>query len=294
MKLLKLKGMDKLYEKLPAYQGKRLGILILRAALGALLAYLFLITLDIIPRFFSDITILALIEPLLPFIGSLVVAGVAIWLISSVWNKREETKEKFGALAYQKMFPMGLVGVGLIPPLVFHAFTSIRSLPLINPVAPVNDLTTQMSTSLLQMLGVPHEIDIWLRLILSAVFFLFGLATMRSSILTFGMDYMAVVYLYFPEESEVQDHAIYSVIRHPAYLSASLMAVGGLFSRFSVYSILLALIVYLVLRNQISREEKELIERFGDEYIDYRKRVPTLLVRPSKFREYLRFLKETF
>ena len=43
----------------------------------------------------------------------------------------------------------------------------------------------------------------------------------------------------------------------------------------------------------LAREEKELIERFGDGYSDYRKRVPALLVRPSRFKEYLRFLKET-
>ncbi len=282
--------MDKLYEKLPAYPGRRLAILPLQAVFLAVLAFAFILILDIVPRVFGDIVILVVIEPLLPIVGSLVIAAIAIWLISRVWNKREEMKEKFGDLAYQKMFPGGLIGVGLVPALVFHAFTSIRSLP---PGPPVNDLTTQLSRSLLPLMGVPLEIDIWLRLILSAVFFLFGLATMRSSILAFGMDYMAVVYLYFPEESEVQDHAIYSVIRHPAYLSASLMAAGGLFFRFSVYSILLALIVYLLLRNQISREEKELIERFGDGYRNYRMRVPALLVRPNKFREYLRFLRET-
>jgi protein-S-isoprenylcysteine O-methyltransferase Ste14 len=111
--------------------------------------------------------------------------------------------------------------------------------------------------------------------------------------MTFGIDYMAVVYLYFPEESEIQDHAIYSVIRHPTYLGAALLGAAGLFFRFSVYSILFFVIIYLILRFQISREEKELIERFGNGYDDYRKRVPALLVSPSKIREYFRFLRET-
>ena len=37
-------------------------------------------------------------------------------------------------------------------------------------------------------------------------------------------------------------------------------------------------------------EEKELIERFGDSYIEYRKKVPALFVRPKKIGVYLKFL----
>jgi protein-S-isoprenylcysteine O-methyltransferase Ste14 len=142
-------------------------------------------------------------------------------------------------------------------------------------------------------LGVSQESDLLIRIVLSAVFFVFGLATVRSAIMTFGIDYMAVVYLYFPEESEVQDHAIYSVIRHPTYLAGTLLAAAGLFFRFSIYSILFFLIIYLIFRLQISREEEELIERFGEGYDDYRKRVPALLVNPSKIRQYFRFLRKS-
>jgi protein-S-isoprenylcysteine O-methyltransferase Ste14 len=287
---LKLKGIEKLREKLPAYPGKRLAIIPLQSFLIAVLAIVFLIILDITPRMYSYITILVIIEPLLPIIGSLLIAALANWLVSSVWSKREETKSQLGDLAYQKMFPRGLTGVFLWAPLMFHTFTSIRSLP---PGPPVNDVTVLLSRSLIAFLGVSQEIDIWFRIVLSAVFFVLGLATVRSAIMTFGIDYMAVVYLYFPEESEVQDHAIYSVIRHPTYLAGTLLAAAGLFFRFSIYSILFFLIIYLIFRMQISREEEELIERFGEGYDDYRKKVPALLVKPSKIRQYFRFLRET-
>jgi protein-S-isoprenylcysteine O-methyltransferase Ste14 len=288
---LELKGMDKLREKLPAYPGRRLAIIPLQAIIGAGASFVFIIMLDITPRLFSDIAILTLIEPLLPLVGTLVIAALGLWLINRVWSKRDEMKERFGNLSYQKMFPTGLTGVSMVIVLVLHIFVSIRSLP---PGPPVNDITIQWSRSLLQISGVSQEIDIWIRVILSVWFLLFGLATVRSSVLTFGMDYMAVVYLYFPEESEVQDHAIYSVIRHPTYLGGVLLGAAGLFFRFSVYSILLALIVYMAFRNQISREEKELVERFGEGYSDYKKRVPALLVRPRQFKLYLRFLREAF
>jgi len=283
-----LKGMDKLREKLPKYSGNRLAIIPLQSILAAVFSFVFLIALDIVPRLFSDITFLGLIEPLLPIIGSLVIAALALWLISSVWNKREETKSQLGDFAYQKMFPRGLTGVFMGAALLFHTFTSIRSLP---PSPPVNDVTSLLSRSLLPFLGVSQEIDIWFRIVLSAIFFVLGVATVRSALMTFGIDYMAVVYLYFPEESEVQDHAIYSVVRHPTYLALVLMGIGGLIFRFSVYSILLFVIIYLVVRNQISREEKELVERFGEGYSEYREKVPALLVHPSKIGLYFKFLR---
>jgi len=40
---------------------------------------------------------------------------------------------------------------------------------------------------------------------------------LARAISVFGIDYMAVVYLYFPEESEVIENETYSVLRHPTY-----------------------------------------------------------------------------
>lgn len=285
---MKLKGIDKLREKLPAYAGKRIAIFPLLGLIASTLGYLFLIFLDIIPRVFSDNAFLLAIEPFLPLLGSIFIAALALWLIWGVWNKRDQLKGQYGNLAYQKIIPRGIFGVFLVPPVVFQAFTSIRSLP---PGQPVNDLTIQWSRSLLPFLGIAPEIELWLRIILCGVSIVLGALTIRSAILTFGVDYMAVLYLYFPEESEIQEHEIYSVIRHPTYLGGVLLGIAGLFFRFSVYSILLCLLIFLVFRLQIWKEEKELVERFGEGYVEYRKRVPALLVRPSKIKAYFRFLR---
>ena len=284
---MKLKGMEKLREKLPAYPGRRIYLLPLKGIAVGILAYIFLIVLDILPRMFSDIVLLGIIEPALPLLGSLLIVTIALWLLGTLWSRRNFMKSQYGNLSYQMMISRGAMGVALIPPVTLHAATSIRSLP---PVPPVNDLTIQFSKSLLPILGVTPGLDIGIRLVLSGIIFLIGLLVVRSSILTFGIDYMTVVYLYFPEESEVQDHEIYSVVRHPVYMGGVLLGAAGMIFRFSIYSILLFVIVYLIFRVQIKREEHELIERFGNGYREYREKVPALHVQPTDFKSFLKFL----
>ena len=286
---MKIKGIDKLREKLPAYPGRKIYLLPLKGAVAAALAYIFLIALDILPRMFSDIPLLVTIEPALPILGSIFIGTLGISMVGALWRRRDSMKSQYGQLAYQMMIPKGVMGVCLILPVILHAATSIRSLP---PSPPVNDLTIQFSKSLLPILGVTPELDIWIRLVLSGIIMVLGLLVMRSSILTFGFDYMTVVYLYFPEESEVQDHEIYSVVRHPVYLAGALLGAAALIFRFSVYSILFFLIVYLIFKVQIRREERELIERFGDGYREYREKVPALLVRPRDFGLFFKFLSQ--
>ncbi|NHJ14168.1 MAG: hypothetical protein EAX95_10860 [Candidatus Thorarchaeota archaeon] len=285
---MKLKGMDKLREKLPAYPGRRIFLLPIRGLFAAIIGYCFLILLDIVPRLFGSVEVLVPIEPFLPILGSLLMLVMAHILIGKLWRKRDEMKAKYGDLAYQRMIQTGVIGVFLVPPLVFHQFTSIRSLP---PGTPVNPLTVQWSQSLLPLVGTPLFLDILLRVSFSGFFILLGALTVRSSILTFGIDYMTVVYLYFPEESEIQEHEIYSVVRHPAYFGGVLLGLAGLAFRFSVYSILIFLIVYATFWYQTIREERELIQRFGDSFQEYRTRVPRLHISVRNIGKYFRFLK---
>lgn len=280
--------MGKLREKLPGYPGKRIYLFPLIGLICSVVGYCFLIALDITPRIFPTVEILVTLEPFIPILGTLFLAAFGFWIIGSLWRNRDSMKAKMGDLAYQHMIRKGVIGVFLIPPLVFHAFTSIRSIPL---GTPVNPLTTQWSTSLLQLLGIPSELDVMLRLTLSGVFILLGALTVRSALLTFGLDYMTVVYLYFPEESEVVNYEIYSVLRHPTYFGGALLAIASLIFRFSVYSIVIGILTYLVFRLQARREEKELVERFGDSYRNYMKEVPALHVRFKDIRVYLRFLR---
>jgi protein-S-isoprenylcysteine O-methyltransferase Ste14 len=285
---MKLKGIDKLREKLPAYPGKRIFLLPLRGIIGAVLVYCVLILIDILPRLFPDIALLTILEPVLPILGTLCFGILAVQLIAMLWKRRDQMRQEYGDLAYQMMIPKGVMGVMLIPSVIFHAATSIRSLPF---GVPVNDWTTQFSQSLLPLLGIPSEIDVLLRLILSGVAVILGLLVIRSAILTFGIDYMMVVYLYFPEESEVQNHEIYSVVRHPTYMGGVILAVAAMIFRCSVYSILLGIIGFLIFRVHLFREEAELLDRFGEGYGDYMKNVPALHVRLRDLKSLVKFLR---
>ncbi|MCK5388996.1 MAG: hypothetical protein KAJ36_00795 [Candidatus Thorarchaeota archaeon] len=287
---MKLKGIDKLREKLPAYPGRKIYLLPLKGAVAAALAYIFLIGLDILPRLFSDIPLLVTIEPVIPILGSIFIGTIAISLVGTLWRRRDSMKSQYGQLSYQMMISKGAIGIGLIMPVIFHAATSIHLLP---PVQPVNDLTSLFSSLALPLLGVTPELDFWIRLVLSGIILVVGMLIVRSTIFSFGIDYMAVVYLYFPEESEVQDHEIYSVVRHPVYMGGIILGAAAMIFNFSVYSILFFVIVYLIFKVQIRREERELIERFGDGYAEYREKVPALHVRPRDFRAFFKFLRQS-
>lgn len=283
-----LKGMDKIRSKLPDYPGKRIYLLPLRGIIGAILGYCFLILIDILPRLFPDIVFLTILEPSLPILGTLFLGILALYLIAMLWTRRDQMKQEYGDRAYQMMIPKGVTGVFLIPPIIFHAATSIRSLPF---GLPVNEWTTQFSQSLLPLLGIPSELDILGRLFLSGGIMLIGLLVVRSAVLTFGVDYMVVVYLYFPEESEIQNHEIYSVVRHPAYMAGVILAVAAMVFRCSVYSIVLGIIGYLIFRIHIRREEAELLDRFGEGYREYMEKVPALHVRPRDLGSLVKFLR---
>ena len=118
-----------------------------------------------------------------------------------------------------------------------------------------------------------------------------GLLMCTRAIQVFGFDYMVVLYLYFPEESKVQENEIYSVLRHPTYAGALLIALGGAFFTFTLLSFV-TYVLFLVgfYLHVYFVEEKELIQRFGDSYRIYRQKVPAFFINPNNLRIFLCFL----
>ncbi len=72
---------------------------------------------------------------------------------------------------------------------------------------------------------------------------------------------------------------VYSIVRHPQYLGGLLAQVGISFLLSAWYSLLstplMAVTIYLI----SWKEEEELIKEFGNEYEDYKKKVPMLVPR---------------
>ena len=282
-----MKGVNKLRSKLPAYEGRRLGILGIAAVFSIFIGLGIQLLFDILPRLQPTASVLFLLEPVLPVAGSVLISAAALVLVSGLWRKRDTMRAKYGDLAYQRIVPRGIVGVCFVFSLAIHGYVSVRSIPA---GAPLNALTGTLSQSVLPWIGVPHEVDLAVRVVLGVVLLLMGIATAARALLQFGVDYMMVLYLYFPEESEVQNHNIYSVIRHPAYFSVMLLGFGALLSRASVYSLAFFLIIVATLRIHIYVEEKELLQRFGEGYGEYRKSVPGLYVHPRNLGKFFRYL----
>ena len=283
---MEIKGVAKLREKLPKYR-TRLKLLPLVGLVALVISFCFMLSFDIAVRLVGGYESLVTIEPLMPVIGVCLCELVSFFLVTRMWRNREMWKREHGDLAYQKALPNGISGVFILFGVLLHGFVSVRSLP---PIPPLNSLTIIMSRSILPMIGVSEDIDLYLRLILGGVFLLLAMLTARRAILTFGLDYMLVVYLYFPDESEMQEREIYSVVRHPAYFSGVLGAIAFLMFRSSVYSIIFFILLMIYLKAFISVEEGELVERFGESYDNYRKQVPGLYVKPKKIGAFLRYV----
>ena len=72
---------------------------------------------------------------------------------------------------------------------------------------------------------------------------------------------------------------VYAYIRHPRYVQLLLaMSAYVLFVNYLTGYLALAAIVVLLM-GVVALEERELLDRFGDEYRDYKKRVPSFLPR---------------
>jgi protein-S-isoprenylcysteine O-methyltransferase Ste14 len=212
---------------------------------------------------------------------------IGLLLVYQLWARRKSFKEKYGALSYQRVFFAGFGGVAIILSIaVFNiaSFTIWQETNWSNPfqtfVIPLTSLIPGYQI-LFRTLGV----------ILGVFFIVLGMLIIIRALQIFGFDYMAVIYLYFPEESDMQNHEIFSLLRHPTYSAAILISLGGVIINQNIYTIIFWIIFYFGFYIHIHFvEEKELIERFGDSYIDYRKSVPPFFVKPKNYYRFLKFI----
>jgi protein-S-isoprenylcysteine O-methyltransferase Ste14 len=75
-------------------------------------------------------------------------------------------------------------------------------------------------------------------------------------------------------EGKLCKKGVYAYLRHPIYASwISFVVPGVVILRGSILGITIPISMYLIFRAFIQIEEKYLIEKFGDEYIEYKSRV---------------------
>lgn len=286
-------GVKEWRNHLPELNGKKIAIIpiIILLTLSSTWALYFI--LDNLARWFPDPSLTTL-EPWFPFIGPIVALTCAYLMVYSVWYRREKLLASDKVTAYGKAFIYGLAGVSIILATTIHLFDPMIWFPLhlISLPPPYNPLTSTLASSVWDLLA-GHNLTSTplLQVILGTAVFVFGLLIALRSVETFGFDYATVIYLYYPEESQLIDHKIYSIVRNPIYLAAITIGLGGLIFRCSIYTTLVWVFLLLVFVIHIRFvEDRELVERFGDSFRDYQRRVPSLIVYPRNWDKLVLFL----
>ena len=283
-----MKGLDKLKEKLPDYQGTKIRKLLVAAFIIFMSSLLFQLMTDSLPRFFENVVILQILAPFFPILGSIIILSIGFTLVHSFWRARDKYLNEFGELAYQKAFKFIVTSIPMIISVTVHGFFPSDFLVLFKNS---QNLNWYLAYPILDLFFNLSILSLVIRLLFFFSLLSFFLVFMSKTLKTFGIDYMGLVYIYYPEDSTLQNHEIYSILRHPTYHSLMLLSIGGIFLRTSIYSIIY-LIIFLIGFNIHLKfiEEKELIERFGEEYKKYKEKVPAFFVRVKDLKKYFSFV----
>ncbi|MHA1510724.1 MAG: methyltransferase family protein [Promethearchaeota archaeon] len=279
---MEIKGLNKFREKLPILSGKRI-ILLPIYTLSVLFLFIQFVTfIYSLPNNSNQISMI------FPLLGILLLEIIALFLVYQFWLWRDKLKAKYKQKSYQKIIFVGFGGIIIMMALAFNNLTPII---LVNLELGENSLSYYLFSPLTSIIAGNWVIIDILRYIIGIMLLLIGIMTMVRSLVTFGIDYMALVYLYFPEESEVQNYEIYSILRHPAYSGVILVCFAGFIINLSLFNFIYFVIFIIGFRiHIIFVEEKELIQRFGESYDTYRKSIPAIFVRPRNWKIFFKFL----
>jgi protein-S-isoprenylcysteine O-methyltransferase Ste14 len=200
-------------------------------------------------------------------IAEILLGGLGFLLLYLFFRYRQDFKARYGPLAYSRgASRFGFPAVTIIGSVIAH----IRYLP--GPVIP-----HFWGYSVLPALG-------WVLIVAGT---LLGLRTVQI----FGVDNLTMLYVYFPEESQLVNHKIYNILRHPAYAAVLGIAFGLALLNGNWFALACALIFASGLWGWVHFvEEKELIARFGPSYADYRKGVPAFWPHPRDLKGFFEFL----
>jgi len=247
-------GLDKLIAHWPDAQAGRWWPFALIVVTSFILSSAVLLALDRLGTLYSAL-------------GQAVMILAAFTQIGQLFWRRAEYRLRWGACAYQEAFKR-------------HVCTGI-------PIIIVN---------LIHIAFFPGDVLLsgWPQLaasILGGYWVLAGLVLWLRAIFTFGFDSLALLYVYHPEEGRLVDSAIYRVMRHPVYGGIICIGLGLGLLRGTALALAFGLYMPVGLSYWVRWvEEPELIERFGDGYLDYRRRVPAFWPYPRNLGKFFKYL----
>ena len=251
---MELKGMAQLCKRFPDLNsaGGRVRVLLYAAFWFLATTYYFIAT-DQIPAWsiYSQILVMA----------------IGYWGLSLFFSRKKAYKEKYGDLAYRNAFFQNAIpGLAIVFAAAAHAGY------MNGPFVPRGWWTTVFVA-----LG-------WLMILV-------GAALAIRAVSVFGLDNVTMLYVYYPEEGRIVDSSIYGVLRHPLYAGALRLVIGLALLNGNGNSLTFIFFLPILLFGWLRLvEEKELIERFGQSYLDYRKRVPAFWPRLRDLPAFFRFL----
>jgi protein-S-isoprenylcysteine O-methyltransferase Ste14 len=200
-----------------------------------------------------------------------------VYMFKNIEKIRVKYKEKHGRLAGQYFwynyhsYTVPLLSVSLYFPLLLFNYDFL-------PVF-IRLPSHFMTGSLL-----PFFISIPLGLI----FIIFGFLILKPSISYVGNVVGNRLHLIYPERSKLVSNGIYSIIRNPQYLGRGIIAIGfGVFAN-SIIAVLVGLIHFLSFYVVIPAEDREMSNRFGSSFDDYKKDVPSLFPTYSNWGKFIR------
>jgi len=279
-----MKGIDKLRAKLPDYKGRKIRIFVVIGFLVLIASIAFQLFMDSLPRIFRAVEILQILAPFTPLIGYFIVILSGFLIVRRFWRIRDKYLSKFGEKAYQKAFKLVAIGIPLLFSVIIHSFFPTD---LLIPYKIDDTISRYLGVPISELIFDFPSYIFYIRLVLSIGLVGLGLFVINRALKFFGIDYMSLVYLFYPEESTLQHHEIYSILRHPTYHSLLLISLGSIFFRFSIYSIIYFLFFLVGINLHLKYvEEKELIQRFWENYENYRESVPALFVRFKDLKRY--------
>lgn len=91
------------------------------------------------------------------------------------------------------------------------------------------------------------------------------------------------------QQNELITTGLYSLVRHPQYTGLFIGLFGeGVVHWPTLFSVGLFPVIILAYGLLARSEEKKVIEKFGDAYLDYRQQVPMFIPRPGQWRQLLK------
>lgn len=117
-------------------------------------------------------------------------------------------------------------------------------------------------------IGIPSSISITLGIILIALNFVIKFLGQRKIGTIPGLK----------EKGNMVTGGIYGIIRHPLYMSNGLLAIGLAILFDAMYALVFSICYFFLFLPIIYFEEKDLIEKYGEKYLKYKRKVPWRMI----------------